>query len=85
MQSSLEIRCIHMRQKNARECDHHDYITDKGARRGKLVCTGGIKKESCDVVWLKSLIGYDLRNNGQIFLFENISLRLLKCLPHFHY
>lgn len=34
----------HEIEKNAREYNHHVYITDKAARRGRLVCIGRIRK-----------------------------------------
>lgn len=58
-------------------------MTDKGAKRGRLECTVGLGKQGCDFAWLKSLTRCDLRNDGQIFLFQNISLYSLKCLLHF--
>lgn len=34
----------HEIEKNAREYSHYVYKTDKGARRGRLACTGKIRK-----------------------------------------
>lgn len=34
----------HEIETNARGYNHHVYVTDKGARRRRLVCAGGIRK-----------------------------------------